>query len=70
MGVSTFIYTWDLEQHASGALSELSAENANRPYIVAGVTSRWKHVHEWRHGQFPNTVECVETAVMFADIWS
>jgi len=28
-----------------------------------------KNVHEWRHGQSPGTVECVEAAVMSADVW-
>jgi len=40
-----------LRMTASGALSELRAEHAHRHYIIAGVASRWKHVHESRYGQ-------------------
>ena len=46
------------------ALSKLSAEQANCLFIVVGVASRYKHVHEWRHRLSPCCVEGVDAAVV------
>jgi len=40
------------------------------PFIVASVASRYKDVHEWRHGLYLGSVEGVDAAVVTADVGS
>jgi len=46
---------------------KLSAEQAHCLFIVAGVASSYKHVHELRHRLSPGSVEGVDVAVVAAE---
>jgi len=59
-----------LQLVACGTLSKLSAEQAHCRFIVAGVASKYKHVHEWLHRLSPGSVEGVDAAVVTADFRS
>jgi len=65
----TYLYICDLHDccccysNSNRALSKLSAEQAHCLFIVAGVASNYKHVHEWRHRLSPGSVEGVDSVV-------